>query len=125
MLLAPMQRRCDNSCCGRCSDAFDLPLLDLMKSNLKLTSTPSPKKGGAKREQEGWKEVVRRSKKLVVPSNAVARIIGRQGVNLNAIRNFSGANIDIEKTKGGDRTLTIKSVFLSKQPTSTMYQLFA
>ena len=93
------------------SESFDLPLLDILKNNPKVSSTPSPKKGGAKREQEGWKEVgVRRSKKLVVPSNAVARVIGRQGVHLNALRSYSGANIDVEKTKGGDRTMTIKSV---------------
>ena len=34
----------------------------------------------------GWKEVVRKSKKVSVPSNAISRVIGRGGSNINAIR---------------------------------------
>ena len=88
-----------------------MPLISPLKSGLKSANTPSPKKGGSKREQEGWKEVgPRRSKKIVVPANAVTRVIGRHNVNVNAIKEVSGANIDIDnaKSRSGDRTLTIK-----------------
>ena len=62
----------------------------------------------------GWEEVVRKSKKLSVsvsvPSNAIGRVIGRGGSNINAIRELSGAHIEVEKqSKGqGDRTILIK-----------------
>ena len=58
----------------------------------------------------GWKEVVRKSKKVSVPSNAISRVIGRGGSNINAIRELSGAHIEVEKqSKGqGDRTILIK-----------------
>ena len=60
----------------------------------------------------GWKEVVRKSKKLSVsvPSNAIGRVIGLGGSNINAIRELSGAHIEVEKqSKGqGDRTILIK-----------------
>lgn len=51
-----------------------------------------------------------RSKKVTVPSNAISRVIGRAGCNINAIREVSGAHIEIEKQgKGqGDRTVLIK-----------------
>ena len=45
----------------------------------------------------GWKEVVRKSKKVSVPSNAISRVIGRGGSNINAIRELSGAHIEVEK----------------------------
>ena len=58
----------------------------------------------------GWKEVTRKSKKVSVPSNAISRVIGRGGFNINAIRELSGAHIEVEKqSKGqGDRTIQIK-----------------
>ena len=61
----------------------------------------------------GWKEVVRKSKKVTkmsVPSNAIGRVIGRGGSNINAIQELSGAHIEVEKqSKGqGDRTILIK-----------------
>lgn len=63
---------------------------------------------GQKRE-EGWKEVVRRSKKVSVPANAISRVIGRGGCNINAVREISGAHIEVEKQKGqGDRQIIIK-----------------
>ncbi|XP_015790056.1 ankyrin repeat and KH domain-containing protein 1 isoform X2 [Tetranychus urticae] len=65
-------------------------------------------KKGQKRE-EGWKEVVRRSKKVSVPANAISRVIGRGGCNINAVREISGAHIEVEKQKGqGDRQIIIK-----------------
>ncbi|XP_044260011.1 ankyrin repeat domain-containing protein 17 isoform X12 [Tribolium madens] len=83
------------------------------------TST-SPKQS-SKRE-EGWKEVVRKSsvqtvsmsesgvKKVSVPLNAISRVIGRGGSNINAIRGATGAHIEVEKqSKGqGERIITIK-----------------
>ena len=53
-----------------------------------------------------------RSKKVTVPSNAISRVIGRAGCNINAIREISGAHIEIEKQgKGqGDRTVLIKGL---------------
>ncbi|CAG2105105.1 unnamed protein product, partial [Medioppia subpectinata] len=71
-------------------------------------SNANQTKKGQKRE-EGWKEVVRKSKKVVVPSNAISRVIGRGGCNINAIREVSGAHIEVEKQKGqGDRMVIIK-----------------
>ena len=50
-----------------------------------------------------------RSKKVPVPASAISRVIGRGGCNINAIREVSGANIDVEKNKGsGERIITIK-----------------
>ncbi|GFX52341.1 ankyrin repeat and KH domain-containing protein mask [Trichonephila clavipes] len=77
-----------------------------------LTNSVSPKKWP--KRDEGWKEVVRsklfnRSKKVSVPANAISRVIGRGGMNINAIREASGAHIEVEKQKGqGDRTVIIR-----------------
>ena len=64
-------------------------------------------------EDAGWKEVVRKSRKVVVAASAISRVIGRGGNNINAIRELSGAHIEVEKQgKGGavgsDRTILIK-----------------
>ncbi|XP_063908779.1 ankyrin repeat domain-containing protein 17 isoform X5 [Zophobas morio] len=86
----------------------------------KSCSSTSPKQS-SKRE-EGWKEVVRKSnvqavsmsesgvKKVSVPLNAISRVIGRGGSNINAIRGATGAHIEVEKqSKGqGERIITIK-----------------
>ncbi|KAK9891834.1 hypothetical protein WA026_016633 [Henosepilachna vigintioctopunctata] len=87
-------------------------------------SGSSPKQN-SKRE-DGWKEVVRKSssvqavvtttasepgtKKVSVPLNAISRVIGRGGSNINAIRGATGAHIEVEKqSKGqGERGITIK-----------------
>lgn len=80
----------------------------------------SPKQAG--KRDEGWKEVVRKSsappvtttesgvKKVSVPLNAISRVIGRAGSNINAIRGATGAHIEVEKqSKGqGERIITIK-----------------
>lgn len=51
-----------------------------------------------------------RSKKVSVPLNAISRVIGRGGSNINAIRTATGAQIEVEKQcKGqGERIITIK-----------------
>lgn len=73
----------------------------------KSPAAPSPKKG--QKKEDGWKEVIRKSKKVSVPSNAISRVIGRSGCNINAIREVSGAHIEVDKAKGqGDRNITIK-----------------
>merc|ERR1719150_3472579 len=51
--------------------------------------------GKAQPTDAGWKEVVRKSKKVSVPSNAISRVIGRGGFNINAIRELSGAHIEV------------------------------
>lgn len=83
-------------------------------------SSTSPKQSS--KRDEGWKEVVRKSsvqavstsesgvKKVSVPLNAISRVIGRAGSNINAIRGATGAHIEVEKqSKGqGERIITIK-----------------
>ena len=50
-----------------------------------------------------------RSKKVMIPSSAVSRVIGRGGSNINAIREVSAAHIELDKQKGaGDRSIMIK-----------------
>lgn len=50
-----------------------------------------------------------RSKKVSVPANAISRVIGRGGMNINTIRESSGAHIEVEKQKGqGERTVIIR-----------------
>lgn len=51
-----------------------------------------------------------RSKKVSVPPNAISRVIGRGGSNINAIRNATGAHIEVEKQSKcqGERIITIK-----------------
>ncbi|XP_062483754.1 ankyrin repeat domain-containing protein 17 isoform X4 [Pezoporus occidentalis] len=87
-----------------CAKAGPSPL---SSPNSKLTIA-SPKRG--QKREEGWKEVVRRSKKVSVPSTVISRVIGRGGCNINAIRECTGAHIDIDKQKDktGDRIITIR-----------------
>ncbi|KAJ6660550.1 hypothetical protein lerEdw1_017547 [Lerista edwardsae] len=114
-----------STCTKSCSSPLSSP-------NGKLTLA-SPKRG--QKREEGWKEVVRRqvkfcdhgstlgpvlvtltrdvgfeSKKVSVPSTVISRVIGRGGCNINAIREFTGAHIDIDKQKDktGDRIITIR-----------------
>ncbi|KAL1505978.1 hypothetical protein ABEB36_005419 [Hypothenemus hampei] len=86
--------------------------------NSKISNNASPKQSS--KRDEGWKEVVRKSsvqtvsdsgvKKVSVPLNAISRVIGRGGSNINAIRQYTGALIEVEKqSKGqGERIITIK-----------------
>lgn len=69
---------------------------------------PTPGRNKHKKDEE-WKEVVRKSKKITVPSNLISRVIGRGGCNIKAIREVTGAHIDINKQrKGLERTITIR-----------------
>ncbi|XP_041444695.1 ankyrin repeat and KH domain-containing protein 1 isoform X2 [Xenopus laevis] len=74
---------------------------------VKLNLT-SPKRG--QKREEGWKEVIRRSKKLSVPASVVSRIMGRGGCNITAIQDVTGAHIDVDKQKdkNGERMITIR-----------------
>lgn len=60
-------------------------------------------------------KLLNRSKKVSVPSTVISRVIGRGGCNINAIREFTGAHIDIDKQKDktGDRIITIRQNFIS------------
>ncbi|ESO87447.1 hypothetical protein LOTGIDRAFT_127861 [Lottia gigantea] len=52
---------------------------------------------------------ISKTKKVLVPSNAISRVIGRGGCNINAIRDVSGAHVEVEKQKGlSERAITIK-----------------
>ncbi|XP_014446274.1 ankyrin repeat and KH domain-containing protein 1 isoform X1 [Tupaia chinensis] len=81
--------------------------LPLSSPSIKLNLT-SPKRG--QKREEGWKEVVRRSKKLSVPASVVSRIMGRGGCNITAIQDVTGAHIDVDKQKdkNGERMITIR-----------------
>ena len=79
----------------------------------------------------GWKEVVRKSKKVSVPANAISRVIGRGGCNINAIREMSGAHIEVEKLQGKasqqtERTILIKgSAEATRQANTWIQQIIA
>ena len=62
------------------------------------------------RKEEGWKEVVKKSKKIIIQSDAVSRVIGRAGYNINAIREASKAHIELDKNArpGLNATITIR-----------------
>merc|ERR1712223_707303 len=85
------------------------------------------------REDAGWKEVVRKSKKVIVPANAISRVIGRGGCNINAIREMSGAHIEVEKLQGKassgqqtERTILIKgSAEATRQANNWIQQIIS
>ncbi|XP_030683922.1 ankyrin repeat and KH domain-containing protein 1 isoform X12 [Nomascus leucogenys] len=89
------------------STSYKTVSLPLSSPNIKLNLT-SPKRG--QKREEGWKEVVRRSKKLSVPASVVSRIMGRGGCNITAIQDVTGAHIDVDKQKdkNGERMITIR-----------------
>jgi hypothetical protein len=59
-------------------------------ANVSGTSKPAAGLTADNAATAGWKEVVRKSKKVSVPSNAISRVIGRGGSNINAIRYMDG-----------------------------------
>ena len=64
-------------------------------------------KGGDKTKEEGWQEVSRKYNKLVIPGKSVSRLIGRAGCNINAIREFTKATIDLNKMKNSNDSLAM------------------
>ncbi|XP_073505669.1 ankyrin repeat and KH domain-containing protein 1-like [Phyllobates terribilis] len=99
--------RSENDSSNRPPSSSNYKAPPLTLPNLKL-NTCSPKRG--QRREEGWKEVVRRSKKLSVPASVVSRIMGRGGCNITAIQDVTGAHIDVDKQKdkNGERMITIR-----------------
>merc|ERR1711884_925584 len=97
-------------------------------SGKKKTGTPVVQTGTP---DAGWKEVVRKSKKVIVPANAISRVIGRGGCNINAIREMSGAHIEVEKLQGKasqqtERTILIKgSAEATRQANTWIQQIIA
>ncbi|CAF1355808.1 unnamed protein product [Adineta ricciae] len=58
---------------------------------------------------DGWQEVIGKQKKITIPHEHYLRIVGRSGSNLNALREVTGASIDVEnKRAAGDKTILIK-----------------
>uniref|UniRef100_A0A0K2TWX8 Multiple ankyrin repeats single KH domain [Nasonia vitripennis] n=1 Tax=Lepeophtheirus salmonis TaxID=72036 RepID=A0A0K2TWX8_LEPSM len=90
-------------------------------------STPNLKSVIASKEDStGWKEVIRKSKKVSVPANAISRVIGRGGSNINAIRELSGAYIEVEKLASNkscaDRAILIKGSVDATRQANTWIQ---
>jgi predicted RNA-binding protein YlqC (UPF0109 family) len=74
-----------------------------------VVQTRSGTKKGQRREDD-WEEVSRKSKRLLVPANAISRVIGRGGCNINAIRDISTAQVEIDRSRDSttERIITIK-----------------
>lgn len=103
-------------------------------SPIKSATQTLPSSASKQPREEEWKEVGRKPttstsaaataapavasaneigcKKIQVPLNAISRVIGRGGSNINAIRAATGAHIEVEKQgkTQGDRSITIKGV---------------
>jgi ankyrin repeat protein len=81
-------------------------------SSAVVTSTGNKKaKGGTaaggtrKHDDDPLKKIVR----IQVPAKAISRIIGRAGCNINAIRDATGAQVDLDKMKNSsDAMVTIR-----------------
>lgn len=116
------------------------PVQPAMKSKVNTSPTKAPQSSSnstiKQPREEEWKEVGRKPatstsatsttattpaapsaneigcKKIQVPLNAISRVIGRGGSNINAIRAATGAHIEVEKQgkTQGDRSITIKGV---------------
>jgi len=81
----------------------------IIDSMNQTTNSTLMKKPTAQKREEGWKEIVRKSKKVIVPASAISRVIGRGGCNINTVREVSCAHIEVEKQKGqADRGVIIK-----------------
>lgn len=81
----------------------------ILVDGLNPTNNALIKKPTTQKREEGWKEIVRKSKKVIVPASAISRVIGRGGCNINTVREVSCAHIEVEKQKGqADRGVIIK-----------------
>uniref|UniRef100_A0A8C4YBS9 Ankyrin repeat and KH domain containing 1 n=1 Tax=Gopherus evgoodei TaxID=1825980 RepID=A0A8C4YBS9_9SAUR len=107
LLLPSQEEKTSDANPNSLSASYKSVSLPLTSPNIKLNLT-SPKRG--QKREEGWKEVVRRSKKLSVPASVVSRIMGRGGCNITAIQDVTGAHIDVDKQKdkNGERMITIR-----------------
>lgn len=58
---------------------------------------------------DDWKEVSGKQKKLTIPHDQYERLFGRNGINLNLLREKTGALVEIENKRAvGDKTILIK-----------------
>ncbi|UJR22944.1 hypothetical protein I4U23_025971 [Adineta vaga] len=58
---------------------------------------------------DGWQEVIGKQKKITIPHEEYLRVVGRNGSNLNVLREVTGASLDIENKRAiGDKTILIK-----------------
>lgn len=58
---------------------------------------------------DGWQEVIGKQKKVTIPHEQYARVIGRSGSNLSVLREVTGASIEVENKRAvGDKTILIK-----------------
>lgn len=81
----------------------------IITDNMTQVTNSVLKKSSTQKREEGWKEIVRKSKKVIVPASAISRVIGRGGCNINTVREVSCAHIEVEKQKGqADRGVIIK-----------------
>jgi ankyrin repeat domain-containing protein 17 len=55
-----------------------------------------------------------RSKRLLVKASVISRVIGRGGCNINAIRDISTAQVEIDRSRDAttERIITIKFVIV-------------
>lgn len=85
------------------------PIMSSSTTHSRIKASPRSWRG--RKHDEGWNVVIRRSKKLSVPSSVISRVIGRGGCNVNAIRDATGAHVDIDTSNQkatGTCTVTIK-----------------
>ena len=74
------------------------PIPNLMFQPIAPQSSPIKKMSMLRTtQQDEWKEVSRKPKKVTVDNATTSRIIGRGGCNIYAIREYSGAHIEVEK----------------------------
>ena len=103
----------------------ETPAKGQKKRPTKQTNANDDQQPQPAQESSDWKSVpTKKPRKLVLSSSRIARVIGRSGCNVNAIRDVTGTHIgknqfsflvlklfsDIEKPKkgGGERTITIR-----------------
>lgn len=85
-------------------------------NSVKPTGKEHPQPQGAPsnllhdQQDHEWTEVSRKQRRISVPSTAISRVIGRAGCNINAVREYSGAHIEVEKqkTQQADRLIIIR-----------------
>uniref|UniRef100_A0A8R1TVW6 ANK_REP_REGION domain-containing protein n=1 Tax=Onchocerca volvulus TaxID=6282 RepID=A0A8R1TVW6_ONCVO len=102
---------------GNASDTEWMKATSRRNQGKTMMSGKSVISGTASKEDIGnnttaWRQSRRRSARLSVSSNSIARVIGRAGGNINAIREATGAYIEVEKQTGKkeqhDRQITLK-----------------
>lgn len=85
-------------------------------ANSGSAATNGSNSNSSKINDSSWRDSTgakRQPNKILVSAQAIARVIGRGGQNINAIREASGAHIEVEKQQKGqtDRLITIRYLF--------------